>query len=428
VTFLLTPYAVAQFIAAALSAIVAVLAWRRRRIPGGGALTLMMCAVVIWTLMSAFESGSVGLRWKLLFSQLAYAGTVNVAPLFLLFVLRYRDRSVRLHPLLMAALFALPAATLALAFTNPLHGLVWPRIDMDTTSGLNVAIYSHGIAYWVALAYYLMLCLAGAIILVRAVLRSPGLYRSQTVVLLTAVAVPWIGALAYLLPIHMFPGLDLVSMAFAVSGVLLVLGMTRYRLFDLVPVARDVLVGRMADGLLVLDSADRIVDANPSALALLGIGMESIGMKAGDALGALAEPLARQAAGGESRIEAVLPGPSERHIELGASLLKDRWGRPAGRLIVARDVTDKRRAELEREKLIGDLQAALADIKTLRGLLPICASCKKIRDDGGYWQHLEQYVSAHSEAHFSHSLCPDCITRLYPELAGRMPGQGERAP
>ncbi len=79
---------------------------------------------------------------------------------------------------------------------------------------------------------------------------------------------------------------------------------------------------------------------------------------------------------------------------------------------------------MEREKLIVDLQAALADIKTLRGLLPICASCKKIRDDGGYWQHLEKYVSEHSEAQFSHSLCPDCITRLYPELVDRMPGQG----
>ncbi len=254
-TFLLTPYAVAQFIAAALSALVAVLAWRRRSIPGGGPFTLMMCAVVTWTLLSAFESGAVHLEAKLLFSQLAYIGTVNVAPLFLLFVLRYRDRSVRLHPAAVAALFVLPAATLALAFTNPLHGLVWPHIDMESAAALNVAIYSHGIAYWVSLAYYLALCLVGAVILVRAVLRSPGLYVSQTVVLLTAVAVPWIGALVYLLPLQLFPGLDLVSMGFAVTGALLLLGMTRYRLFDLVPVARDVLVGRMSDGLLVVDSA-----------------------------------------------------------------------------------------------------------------------------------------------------------------------------
>jgi PAS domain S-box-containing protein len=267
-----------------------------------------------------------------------------------------------------------------------------------------------------------VLCLAGAVILVRAVLRSPGLYRSQAAVLLVAVAVPWIGALIYLLPVNPFPGLDLVSLAFALSGVMLLMGMTRYRLFDLVPVARDVLVGRMTDGILVVDSADRIIDANPAALALLGIGKEAIGRRADAAMADLAVPLAKLAAG-DQRVETTLPGSTVRHLEIGSSPLRDRWGRAAGRLLLVRDVTEKRLAEMEREKLIGELQAALADIKTLRGLLPICASCKKIRDDGGYWQHLEQYVSEHSEAQFSHSLCPDCLVKLYPELAGRMGSQ-----
>lgn len=74
-------------------------------------------------------------------------------------------------------------------------------------------------------------------------------------------------------------------------------------------------------------------------------------------------------------------------------------------------------AEEEKSRLIEDLQAALREVKQLQGIIPICARCKKIRDDGGYWQQVEHYISTHSEAEFSHSLCPNCIQELYPELS-----------
>src|SRR6185503_10306114 len=67
-------------------------------------------------------------------------------------------------------------------------------------------------------------------------------------------------------------------------------------------------------------------------------------------------------------------------------------------------------------RLNEELQAALAKVKILSGLLPICASCKKIRDDGGYWQQVEVYISEHSEAEFTHGLCPDCLLKLYPDF------------
>lgn len=74
------------------------------------------------------------------------------------------------------------------------------------------------------------------------------------------------------------------------------------------------------------------------------------------------------------------------------------------------------RYALERERLISELREALVHIKTLSGLLPICASCKKIRDDKGYWSQVESYIARHSEATFTHSLCPDCMKRLYPDI------------
>jgi len=73
-------------------------------------------------------------------------------------------------------------------------------------------------------------------------------------------------------------------------------------------------------------------------------------------------------------------------------------------------------AAKERERLIADLEKALNEVKRLSGLLPICASCKKIRDDNGAWQQIEEYIHAHSEADFSHTICPDCAKALYPEL------------
>jgi PAS domain-containing protein len=80
------------------------------------------------------------------------------------------------------------------------------------------------------------------------------------------------------------------------------------------------------------------------------------------------------------------------------------------------EVAEREKAEQEREKVIVELQQALAQVKRLSGFLPICASCKKIRDDQGYWQQVEAYIRDHSEAEFSHGLCPECARNLYPEL------------
>ncbi len=79
-------------------------------------------------------------------------------------------------------------------------------------------------------------------------------------------------------------------------------------------------------------------------------------------------------------------------------------------------IEKRKQAEIEREKVINDLQSSLAEIKTLRGILQICASCKKIRDDQGYWEQIEVYIGERSEADFSHSICPKCAKELYPDL------------
>jgi len=83
---------------------------------------------------------------------------------------------------------------------------------------------------------------------------------------------------------------------------------------------------------------------------------------------------------------------------------------------VLNDITARKRAEHEQERLIAELQKALSEVKKLSGLLPICSSCKKIRDDRGYWNRIESYIREHSEAEFSHGICPDCAKKIYPEF------------
>jgi K+-sensing histidine kinase KdpD len=83
--------------------------------------------------------------------------------------------------------------------------------------------------------------------------------------------------------------------------------------------------------------------------------------------------------------------------------------------VLFRDISDRKKGQQEREQLIRELQDALANVRTLRGLIPICASCKKIRDDRGYWNQIEIYIRNHSEADFSHGLCPECVENYFPE-------------
>jgi hypothetical protein len=100
---------------------------------------------------------------------------------------------------------------------------------------------------------------------------------------------------------------------------------------------------------------------------------------------------------------------------------------PEGAIITSQDITEQKTVELDRIKLIEKLQQALSEVETLRGLLPICACCKKIRDDKGYWNHIEAYLRKHAHAEFTHTLCPDCVKQYYPDLWEKMRTEKEQA-
>ena len=99
----------------------------------------------------------------------------------------------------------------------------------------------------------------------------------------------------------------------------------------------------------------------------------------------------------------------------------DAYGKPRQYMAIRADITERKRAEQERELLIQELTDALAEVKTLSGLLPICSGCKKVRDDSGYWNQIEAYISKHTAAKFSHGSCPSCAVKFYEESGLAVP-------
>lgn len=106
----------------------------------------------------------------------------------------------------------------------------------------------------------------------------------------------------------------------------------------------------------------------------------------------------------------------ERQVEVHGCPIFDERGNVVQMIEYSIDITARKLAEQERERLIADLQKALKDVKQLSGFIPICASCKNIRNDQGYWQRIEHYIKEHSDAQFSHGICPDCAKKLYPDI------------
>jgi PAS domain S-box-containing protein len=175
------------------------------------------------------------------------------------------------------------------------------------------------------------------------------------------------------------------------------------------------------DCIITIDHEGRIVDFNPAAEKIFGYSRdEAIGELMADLIIPPSmrqrhwQGMANHLITGTSTIlnrrlemTAVRSDGSEFPVELAISRMEVD-GKPlfAGYL---RDITERKRAEREMEKLVGGLQDALASVRTLTGMLPICAKCKKIRDDQGYWNQVEQYIMNRSDATFTHGCCPECV-------------------
>ena len=396
-----------------IAAIVTVKAWRRS-FPGNSFFVLFISSALFWAFTSALEWYVALPSEKALWSQISYFGIVNVAPAWFCFSLLYCELTSHLTRRTVLLLWIIPFITLLLALTNSYHGLNWPSYNLVEHPLGNYMFYEHGPSFWVLTVYSYVLNILSSIILVRQSARMFSLYQKQSMILFISVVIPWIGNVLY--NARLVTIIDLTPIAFTFTGGLLLWNMKQYRLFDIAPLAREVMFTNIREIAIVLDAHKRVVDMNPFALEHFHLYKSPAGASMNDIFRQWTELLAFVRADNIAELE--LPysySDRTRWFLVSRSPLYDAFQKPAGMLIICRDITRRKKIEQEREQLIDDLQDALANVKTLSGMLPICSNCKKIRDDEGYWNQVEGYIAKYTGAEFTHGICPDCAKKTLDE-------------
>jgi PAS domain-containing protein len=264
-----SPYSYLLVLVAVVAVVVAFYGWRRRGTPGAVALVALMASVFVWSIEYAFEIAVVGLPAKTFWARVEYFGIASVPLAWLAFSLQYTRREGWLKGRKIALLAALPLLTLLLIWTNEAHGLIWSATRV-AESGSPVLAVDYGAGFWVHWTYAYLLLLIGTVLLISRLTRSMSIYRKQSVALLLAALAPWVGNGTYVLGLSPVVNLDLTPFAFLFTGIAIALGLFRFRLLDLVPVARDNVIEGMRDGVVVADLQGRVVDLNPAARRILG--------------------------------------------------------------------------------------------------------------------------------------------------------------
>jgi PAS domain S-box-containing protein len=344
-----TPYTIPLLVTAAISIALAFLTWRRRAAPGARAFALVMLAVTEWSLGYTMELGSTTLSSKLFWTSVNFLGIVIVPVAWLVFALQYTGRTKWLTRRHLVLLAIVPLLTLALAWTNGFHGLFRSDAKLATIGSFSILDPTYGIGFWFFAVYSYSLNLIGTLLVIRVLIRSARLYRGQTAVVLVGVLAPWLGNALYLFDWSPFPYLDLTPFAFTLTGLAISWGLFRFRLLDIVPVARDIVIESMGDGMLVLDMQDRIVDINPAAQNIVGrAASQVIGQPADQVLSAWSDLVEQYRDVTEAQTEiTVSEGSDHRDYDLRISPLTDRRGHLTGRLVILRDITERKRTERE---------------------------------------------------------------------------------
>jgi signal transduction histidine kinase len=342
----LTPAALIYLGAALTGAATALVARRHRHVRGATPLAALMVAASLWALCDAVETAAPAMSTKILASKISHIGIQAVAVLFLIFVLRYTRRDEWLTRGRLAALWIIPAITVLVVFTNEWHHLIWQSVEIVMLPTGPDTFYVHGLFFWFATAYDYLLLVVGTVLLLETLRYERDVYRKQSAILIAAVTVPWLGNVLYLSSFNPLPGLDWTSLAFIITGVLVAYAIFVLQLFDLVPVARNALIERMSDALLVTDSHNRVVDANPAARQLLADQGDLMGKPLGQALGQDATVLL---ADGLHETHGIirLQNHGPHGLDALCTPLLDEKGKLNGRLIVLRDITERLHMEQE---------------------------------------------------------------------------------
>ncbi len=350
-------YPVILLIAAVSSAVVAVLAWRRRHVRSARPFALLMLTVTVWALAYVLEIVSPGFTLKTFWVKVQYSSIVCVPVAWLAFSLAYIGKEQWLTGRNLALLSVVPLVILVLMWTNPGHHLVMEDFRLVESAGGRVLAIDRGPVFWLHVMHAYALLALGVVLLVTEYHRAGPAYRRQTRLLLIAALIPWVGNLVHVFGQGILSYLDVTSFLFTISGLVVFWGL--FRFLDLVPGARNIVVETMLDGVLVVDSENRVMDMNPAAERIIGITRsDAIGKPASQVLASwpnLADCFQTPAEGrAETRFTSNRDG---RIYGLSISPLPRRGTDFKGHLVMFHDVAERERPEAALQRRAAELQA-----------------------------------------------------------------------
>lgn len=363
-TWYVSNAALLSFFTTLFALAMAMAALRRQRVAGGLSFGLLMLAAAEWSFANGLELAVQQPEAKILWARFQYFGITSLPVFWFFFVLEYTHQAKWLKRPYSLLIWLIPLLTVVAAWTNDAHGWLWTQIVPATSEAGSQLVYGHGWVFWVFAGYGYLLILAGTLALVWAIFRFPRLYRRQAVIVLLGAAVPWLGNAIYLSGLSPVRGIDPTPLSFALSGLLYSLGIFRFHLFELVPVAREAIVEMMADGVVVLDKHDRVLDINPAAQEMLRVSGDVIGRDAAAAFANTPDLLACCCEEGQ-KASACISISDMRSLDVSITTLQSRGDVTAGRLIVMHDITQLRRTSEQLRLQSVALEAAASAIAIL---------------------------------------------------------------
>jgi diguanylate cyclase (GGDEF)-like protein len=355
--------------ASAINIFVALLSWQRRTRRGGWPLALLMLALVIWQLANGLELASVSLVDKIFWSKVSYIGIASAPLLFFAFALYYTERERWLTPFRQSLMVIIPIISILMAFTNENHWLLWSHYSYNAQT--NLVIYTHGPWFWINILYAYLLMVFSTTMLVASAIRHRRVYRRQFFVILASMTITWFGNLAYVAGWIPVKGFDPTPWTFGLTGVLFLWGILWLDLFDIVPTARQQVIERMQDGLVILDESNRIIDVNPAANIILVRAQSDAEVLTVSRM--YGQPLVRVMAGvpgfaarlrgnaDSAGMVTIGPPRSQRIYDVQVSPLAGFAGHIMGRSVMFHDVTEYRHMA-EAEARARELAEALQEI------------------------------------------------------------------
>lgn len=369
-TYIFYPQAWALFLTAMMSLIVAVTAWNRRNTTSGLVLIFFMVSIAIWAFFSGIEAVTVDIDRKIFWSKMEYIGFVWASPLCFLFVLSFTNHWKWITKPGLIAIATVSAITLVLAWTNDSHGLVWSSF-VKGDPRLNILIYNHGSWFYLyTFIQFCLFCMSFGLLLRDFKSQKPP-YRQQTLTILVALLIPAIAGILYSFNIAIIPGIDWMPICSLVTGVLFAWSIYYYRLLDLVPIARDILVEQMLDGMIVLDNQQRIIDINPSARRMVKGGDV---IKIGDPLASLLPELCPTAEDLKKRSNTQILSLQRstevnRFVDVRMTLISGNKPGANCSLLILRDITKRKNIEDSLNKANQELEKRISEIQILQNQL-----------------------------------------------------------